>query len=545
MPARLSARRSPLLPLGRRGRGSARGPVATARRPRRRRSWSPSRAGRQEDGRGRGAPGQACPCSPAWPRTTSGEAPPSVRRVEPGEQARARSRGARAGRAPRGAGRRRRGARRPLGGVARRPGGRRARTRRSPRPCRRPRTRCRRALKPPPLTRDAGAPGARRRGGLVRRGPAAHLPGRRGRPPRSGARDRPPRAPRRRKRPVGAPAGARPDGPAARLRRGRARRARALVADLDAWIRPALGTCDALRACFHRSCPRATADFVLRFLPQATDDPGLLRVPAADVWKTQGRTLKALGRAFSGRRGGSSSARSEPPRRGSRADRPGPRRGRGRSSVDPQRPRRRGAFLAQAAAGAGRGRGSGRGRAGRAPGLGAAPPAPSHARRRGVTAPPASSRAAPGSGSTRRSISRGRRRSAARRSPRAEHHRPRAAKSPLVRHRGAWVVVVPEELAEIARRLGPTPAAASRRARRWRARSLARPRVDGMAVPVIAEGALTRAMEQLRSGAERAAAPPRGVRGDAAPVPGARRRHNAERWRASAWAPAWPTTWAW
>ncbi|WP_437684041.1 SNF2 helicase-associated domain-containing protein [Sorangium sp. So ce131] len=73
---------------------------------------------------------------------------------------------------------------------------------------------------------------------------------------------------------------------------------RGLVADLDAWIRPALGACDVLRACFRLERPEGDRGFVLRFLLQASDDPSLL-VPAADVWKARGRPLKALGRTFS------------------------------------------------------------------------------------------------------------------------------------------------------------------------------------------------------------------------------------------------------
>ncbi|AUX42618.1 uncharacterized protein SOCE26_040510 [Sorangium cellulosum] len=73
---------------------------------------------------------------------------------------------------------------------------------------------------------------------------------------------------------------------------------RGLVADLDAWIRPALGACDVLRACFRLEPPEGDRGFVLRFLLQAPDDPSLL-VPAADVWKARGRALKALGRTFS------------------------------------------------------------------------------------------------------------------------------------------------------------------------------------------------------------------------------------------------------
>ena len=87
---------------------------------------------------------------------------------------------------------------------------------------------------------------------------------------------------------------------------------RSLADELSAWVAPALGRTDVLRACFRLEmpagdapaadagdAPAADADetFLLRFLLQAPDDPGLL-VPATDVWAAGARGLARLGRAF-------------------------------------------------------------------------------------------------------------------------------------------------------------------------------------------------------------------------------------------------------
>ncbi|HMA94108.1 MAG TPA: DEAD/DEAH box helicase, partial [Polyangiaceae bacterium] len=73
---------------------------------------------------------------------------------------------------------------------------------------------------------------------------------------------------------------------------------RSLVDDLARWSEPALGARDRLRACFRLELPADDGEpFVLRFLLQSPDDPSLL-VPASDVWKTKGRSLEKLGRAF-------------------------------------------------------------------------------------------------------------------------------------------------------------------------------------------------------------------------------------------------------
>ncbi|HEX7050818.1 MAG TPA: DEAD/DEAH box helicase [Longimicrobiales bacterium] len=81
-----------------------------------------------------------------------------------------------------------------------------------------------------------------------------------------------------------------------------------VAAALDAWARPATRGSHALRTCFRLSAPEATTAsngaaappeparaWRLEFLLQATDDPSLV-VPAADVWKSEGRTLRVLQR---------------------------------------------------------------------------------------------------------------------------------------------------------------------------------------------------------------------------------------------------------
>ena len=73
---------------------------------------------------------------------------------------------------------------------------------------------------------------------------------------------------------------------------------RSVVEDLARWSEPALGARDRLRACFRLELPAGDREpFTLRFLLQSPDDPSLL-VPAAEVWKTKGRSLEKLGRAF-------------------------------------------------------------------------------------------------------------------------------------------------------------------------------------------------------------------------------------------------------
>jgi superfamily II DNA or RNA helicase len=73
---------------------------------------------------------------------------------------------------------------------------------------------------------------------------------------------------------------------------------RSVVEELMRWSEPALGARDRLRACFRLELPEADRDpFVLRFLLQSPDDPSLL-VAASEVWRTRGRSLTRLGRAF-------------------------------------------------------------------------------------------------------------------------------------------------------------------------------------------------------------------------------------------------------
>jgi hypothetical protein len=73
---------------------------------------------------------------------------------------------------------------------------------------------------------------------------------------------------------------------------------RSVVEGLERWSEPALGARDRLRACFRLELPETDRDpFRLRFLLQSPDDPSLL-VPAAAVWRTAGKHLDAFGRAF-------------------------------------------------------------------------------------------------------------------------------------------------------------------------------------------------------------------------------------------------------
>ncbi len=73
---------------------------------------------------------------------------------------------------------------------------------------------------------------------------------------------------------------------------------RGLIEELAAWVDPALGARDRLRACFRLEVPEGEdGAFRVRFLLQSPDDPSLL-VEARDVWRAKGRSLAALGRAF-------------------------------------------------------------------------------------------------------------------------------------------------------------------------------------------------------------------------------------------------------
>ncbi|WP_438029970.1 DEAD/DEAH box helicase [Sorangium sp. So ce233] len=285
---------------------------------------------------------------------------------------------------------------------------------------------------------------------------------------------------------------------------------RALAADLDAWVRPALGACDALRACFRLELPEGDRGFALGFLLQATDDPSLL-VPAADVWKARGRTLKALGRAFSdpqeallGALG--AAARLFPPI------------ARALGEATPERvaldPAEAWAFLAQAAPALGEA------------GFGVIVPgellASGQRRLRLRMRVGATGRAAGvvagGAGLGLDEALDFRWEAAL--GDEALSARELAAlarqKSPLVRHRGEWVVVVPEELAEIQRRL---EAGGGRLPTRQALEVALAGEADvaGVAVSVVAEGPLAQALERLRAGAERAAAPPEGFAGTLRP----------------------------
>ncbi len=285
---------------------------------------------------------------------------------------------------------------------------------------------------------------------------------------------------------------------------------RALAADLDAWVRPALGACDALRACFRLELPEGDRGFVLRFLLQATDDPSLL-VPAADVWKARGRTLKALGRAFSDPQEallgalGAAARLFAPIARALGEARPE------RVDLDPAEAW---AFLAQAAPALSEA------------GFGVIVPgellASGQRRLRLRMRVGATGRTA---GVVAGSAGLGLDEALAFAWEAALGDEPLSArelaalarqKSPLVRHRGAWVVVVPEELAEIKRRLEAGGGRLSTR-EALEVALAGEAQVDGLSVSVVAEGALAHAIARLRSGAERAAAPPEGFAGTLRP----------------------------
>jgi superfamily II DNA or RNA helicase len=73
---------------------------------------------------------------------------------------------------------------------------------------------------------------------------------------------------------------------------------RTVVRELRQWSRSARGARDEPRTCFRLELPTEEEEaFVLRLMLQAPDDPSLL-VDAADVWASRGKNLGKLGRAF-------------------------------------------------------------------------------------------------------------------------------------------------------------------------------------------------------------------------------------------------------
>jgi superfamily II DNA or RNA helicase len=73
---------------------------------------------------------------------------------------------------------------------------------------------------------------------------------------------------------------------------------RTLAEDLQRWSAPLLGGRDSLRTCFRLELPALDGEaFALSFMLQSIDDPSLL-VSAAEVWRSKGRSLQKLGRAF-------------------------------------------------------------------------------------------------------------------------------------------------------------------------------------------------------------------------------------------------------
>ena len=73
---------------------------------------------------------------------------------------------------------------------------------------------------------------------------------------------------------------------------------RTVVEDLHRWSEPASGSRDRLRACFRLELPEADRDpFAVRFFLQSPEDPSLM-IPASEVWRAKGRSLEKFGRAF-------------------------------------------------------------------------------------------------------------------------------------------------------------------------------------------------------------------------------------------------------
>jgi len=277
---------------------------------------------------------------------------------------------------------------------------------------------------------------------------------------------------------------------------------RTVVDDLLRWSEPALGSRDRLRACFRLELPVEEGEpFVLRFFLQSPDDPSLL-VSAEDVWRTKGRSLQRLGRAFRdpqesllGALG--QAARLFPPIEASLAD-PKPES----LALDPTGAW---AFLSEGAPTLG------------AAGFGVFVPGEL------TTAGQRRLRLRMRIGSTSRvagmvegtnglgleqvlsfqweaAVGEG-----------ALSARELATlarqKAPLVRYRGAWVAVDPRELAEIRKRIASGPGRFTMR-EALQAALVGEVREEGMAAGVTAEGGFEHVLERLRQGGAAAVSPP-------------------------------------
>jgi hypothetical protein len=280
---------------------------------------------------------------------------------------------------------------------------------------------------------------------------------------------------------------------------------RSLADALADWAEPARGSRDRLRACFRLELPPAGEDrFALRYLLQSPDDPSLF-VTAEEAWKTSGRKLSKLGRAFrdpqeSLLRALGLAARLFPPIEASLS---GPRPE--HVDLDPQ-----GAwgFLGEGAPALSEA------------GFGVIVPSELTAagRRRlrlrmRVGGSPAVAGAVAGSAGLGLSSVLSFEWQAAigdEALTRTELAALARQKSPLVRHRGVWVAVDPRELAEIRKRLAGGPGHVGAREALQGALG-GEIRVGDLSAAVVATGELARVLERLQAGAPKEAPAPRGL----------------------------------
>jgi superfamily II DNA or RNA helicase len=266
---------------------------------------------------------------------------------------------------------------------------------------------------------------------------------------------------------------------------------RHLADALDRWSAPALGADERLRACFRLELPERDRDpFILRFLLQSPDDPSLL-VLAREAWRAGDGRLHALGRAFRDPQESLLEALG-------RAARLYPPLARSLEESTPERleldAARAWQFLAEGAT-----------RLAQA-GFGVIVPGELTAAgqrrlrmRMRVGAQPQSAGAVAGAGLGFGELVQFRWEAAIGDEPLSERELEALArqKSALVRHRGAWVAIDPQELADIRTRLrSRTPPLRAADALRIALGGEARG--DGVVAPVVADGAFARALDRLR-----------------------------------------------
>jgi hypothetical protein len=282
---------------------------------------------------------------------------------------------------------------------------------------------------------------------------------------------------------------------------------RSVPDELSRWSEPALGRADRLRACLRLELPAEGQDvFALSLHLQSPDDPSLL-VSAAEVWKTTGRQLALLGRAFRDPQESLLEALG-------RAARVFPPLARCLQHAHPEGialdPTLAWAFLSEGA-----------------PALieaGFAVVLPSELTARGqrrlrlrMRIGGKSKTAGVVEGESALSLDAllgfeweaalGDQPISARELSLLAQH-----KAPLVRHRGAWVAVDPRELAEIQARMGAGRGRMATREALQAALSGELRQSDGRTVPVAIEGAFAELVERLKSGASRSLAAPQELR---------------------------------